>query len=115
MKSLRVILFALVLPAAACGGSHDSKPSGDGAGSSVSLPTLPKSDPDPVKPIAIEDKGPQTEVKTEEPVVIPAKFSEALALGKALSTKGDHSRAKEVLEAAAKMDKKSAEPHIELA
>lgn len=116
MKSLRVILFALVLPAAACGGSHDSSSTASSATEDASavLSTVPKAEPDPIKPIAIEDKGPQSEVKAEAPIEIPAKFSDALALGKALSAKGD-ARAKEVLEAAAKMDKKSAEPHIELA
>ncbi|MBL9013608.1 MAG: tetratricopeptide repeat protein, partial [Myxococcales bacterium] len=116
MKSLRIVLFALVLPAAAaCGGSSESKLSPSGEGSAAVLSTVTSSEPDPVKPIAIEDKGPQVEIKADEPVEIPAKFGDALALGKALSAKGEHSRAREVLQAAAKMDKKSAEPHIELA
>ena len=73
MKSLRIALFALVLPAAAaCGGSSESKLSSSGDGSSAVLSTITKSEPDPVQPIAIEDKGPQTEIKSDEPVQIPA-------------------------------------------
>ena len=39
---------------------------------------------------------------------------QALALGKALVTKGEHPRAREVLAHAAKLEKKQADPHIEL-
>ncbi len=80
------------------------------------LPVYAPTKPDVDAPVAIDDKKvADPVVKPDEPLEIPAKFSEAMALGKALSAKGEHSRAKEVLEAAAKIEKKSAEPHIELA
>lgn len=116
MKSLRALLFVLVIPAAAaCGGTHDSKASSSGDGSSV-LPRSTATKLEPLAPAAIQDEpvvGPI--VRRDEPLEIPAKFSDAMTLGKALATKGERARAKEVLEAAAKLDKKSAEPHIELA
>jgi tetratricopeptide (TPR) repeat protein len=48
-------------------------------------------------------------------IAIPTKFDDALAQGKELATKGDTANAKLMFEAAAKLDKKRAEPHIELA
>jgi tetratricopeptide (TPR) repeat protein len=45
----------------------------------------------------------------------PTKFDDALAEGRALLGKGEHARAKDMLEAAIKLDKKHAEPYIELA
>ena len=85
MKSLRSLLFVLVIPVAACGGSNDASSTSSSGEPTSKLPSTIMTKPD------------------------------AMALGKALVSKGDHSRAKEVLEAAAKMDKKSAEPHVELA
>lgn len=79
------------------------------------LPGVVPTKPDVLAPVAIEDAPVAPLLKTDEPLEIPTKFSEAMALGKALSAKGESSRAKEVLEAAAKIEKKSAEPHIELA
>jgi Flp pilus assembly protein TadD len=119
MKSLRTFLLAVLVcvPVAACGGGHDvSTSSGDEGGSgSKRLPVMAPEKTDPTQPVAIEDKGPSTVVKPDEPLAIPAKFEGAMALGRALAAKGDHSRAKEVFEAAAKIEKKNAEPHIELA
>lgn len=116
MKSLRTVLFSLLaLPMFACGGDGDVPaptvtPSGSG---SVLAPEQPIAMPDvATKPDGVDGK---IDVKADVPVVIPTTYSEALALGKDLATKGDVSRAKEVLEAAAKLDRKKAEPHIELA
>ena len=99
MKSqLSCILFALV---AACGDS--STPS------ATRVSSLP---PAPVTPAPkVETPTP----KVEEAHPLPTKYSEAMTDGKALAAKGDHARARELFEAAIKLDKKRAEPHIELA
>ncbi|HEV7554629.1 MAG TPA: tetratricopeptide repeat protein, partial [Kofleriaceae bacterium] len=52
--------------------------------------------------------------KVEAPV-LPTKFVDAMEQGKQLAAKGDHARARELFETAIKLDKKKAEPHIELA
>jgi len=110
MKSLRAVLFALVVvPVAACGGDRDVP-----APTTSSLPPIVQRAPapdavgDPVHPA-----GPV--VAVEEPLAIPTTYDAALALGKQLAVNGDRSRAQEVLEAAIKLDKKKADPHIELA
>lgn len=113
MKSLlrAVLCSLLVLPVVACGGEKAppapvvSLPVGSGA-----LPELPM--PEVTKPSEPVRELPAKLV--DAPLVIPTKFSEALELGKQLAAKGD-AKAKEVLEAAAKLDKKSALPHVELA
>jgi len=46
--------------------------------------------------------------------VMPSTFDDALTQGKALASKGEHDRAKELLQAAAKLDPKRSEPYIEL-
>ncbi len=65
-----------------------------------------------------------TQVSTPAPVAVvapaalpvaPTKFDDALAQGKDLAAKGDTVNAREMFEAAIKLDKKRAEPHIELA
>jgi len=50
-----------------------------------------------------------------KPLVIPTKYDEALAMGRELLAAGSYGDAKEVLTAAIKLDKKKAEPHIEMA
>ena len=103
----RSILFALVLPAAACGGDRET----------------PKSDPFKAEPktapVTTPDKqtGFGEEPKAVEVVklAVPTKYDEALALGRELLAKGSYGDAKEMLEAAIKMNKKAAEPHIEMA
>jgi Flp pilus assembly protein TadD len=111
---LRTVLCSLlVLPIVACGGEPAppapavSLPVGSGA-----LPELPM--PEVTKPSPPVRELPAKVDKLDAPIAIPKKFSEALELGKQLAAKGD-ARAKEVLEAAAKLDKKSALPHVELA
>jgi hypothetical protein len=115
MKSqaaLRCLLFALVVPVAACGGGDrgNSKPL---AKESVSTPT-PAPTPEAPKP----GFGEKPVVKAELAVVehyIPTKFSECMSLGKELAAKGEQARARELFEAAAKLDRKQAEPMVELA
>ena len=60
----------------------------------------------------------QAPVETPKPVVelaVPTKYDDALALGRELIGKGDFKTAKQMLEAAIKLDKKKPEPHIEMA
>jgi hypothetical protein len=105
----RSILFALVLPAAACGGDHET-------------PTVTtQSDPfkwEPVKtdaPVATPVAVPEQPKLVEVTAPLPTKFDEALAKGRELLAKGAYGDAKEMLAAAIKLDKKKAEPHIEMA
>ena len=111
MKSLRAVLFALVvIPLAACG-------DGDGdvtTPTAVTMPPVVQRAPQDV-PVVSEPDKPVAVVPVEEPIAIPTTYVDALELGKQLATKGNHSRAKEMFEAAAKLDKKKSEPHIELA
>ena len=46
---------------------------------------------------------------------IPGTFAECMKLGKELAVSKDHARARELFEAAAKLDRKAAAPHVELA
>ena len=110
MKSLRAVLFALVVvPVAACGGDRDvPAPSASPFPPIVQRAPVPDAVVEPVDPAA-------PVVAVEEPLAIPTTYVAALELGKQLAAKGDRSRAKEVLEAAIKLDKKKAEPHLELA
>jgi tetratricopeptide (TPR) repeat protein len=115
MKSqIRIVLFALIAPLAACSGDRPDETKGLW----FSVPTLGAKAP------VVEDKPAQLDAQVETPTVgeapavetpVPTTFKEAMELGKVLAVKGETSRAREVLEAAAKLDKKSAEPHIELA
>lgn len=59
--------------------------------------------------------APAVEVTPVAPPVSPSNYDDALAQGKDLAAKGDHTRARELFEAAARLDHKRAEPHIELA
>jgi Flp pilus assembly protein TadD len=105
----RSILFALVLPAAACGGDRET-------------PTVSTTQSDPFKwepksevpvtpPVQSGEQPKLVEVKAP----LPTKYDEALAMGRELIAKGTYGDAKEMLEAAIKLDKKKAEPHIEMA
>src|SRR5438046_852197 len=104
MKSqLAAVLFAFV---AACGGRSEK-------------PT-PVEKP-PVSEVKIDEPIAETPIKKSEPVVeiakveLPKTYDEALQLGMELVNKGEHPRAREMLELAAKLDRKKSEPHIELA
>ena len=105
----RSILFALVVPVAACGGDREPQAvttqlqsiqvgtegarAGDHA--DVAVGQLPK---------VVEVNAP-----------LPTKYDEALAKGRELIAKGSYGDAKEMLESAIMLDKKKAEPHIEMA
>jgi len=103
MKSqLSCILFSLAV--AACGGD---KP--------ASVPVSqepPRSEPvvETPKPVAEAPKPGFVEESK-----LPTTFADCIEQGKALAAKGDHVKARELLEAAAKLDRKKADPHIELA
>jgi tetratricopeptide (TPR) repeat protein len=109
MKSqFRSILFALVaLPAAACGG--DRPPTQTVAAESPSVPAAVTEQPKALPPVAAIEP-----VKVEAPAPV-TKYSDAMEQGKVLAAKGDTARAREMFESAVKLDKKKAEPHIELA
>ena len=110
---MRSILFALCVSSlAACGGDREkptvvSKP----ASQTSWVENLPKVVPD--APAA----APAPVSVAVTPVVVdkmPSTFDDALTQGKALAAKGEHDRAKELFEAAAKLEPKKAEPYIEL-
>jgi len=111
MKSqVSCILFSLVV--AACGGESKT---------AAPTPVAPSPVVEPVKPAAVVE-APKV-VPVVPPVVTPAvvehpvptKYADAVEQGKQLAGKGDHVAAREMFEAAIKLDAKKAEPHIELA
>lgn len=115
MKSLLLknIVFVSLVSLAACGGDKGTPaPTATDSGSSSSTMTMPL--PEPI----VESVTPEPIVKkiesALEPLAIPASFAEAMELGKKLAEKGDV-QAKDMFEAAAKLNKKSFEPHVELA
>ena len=115
MKSLLVknIVFVSLVSLAACGGDRGAPaPTVKDSGSSM----MPMSEPIAELP-KVESVVPSVDkgiAGIREPLAIPASFAEAMELGKKLAEKGDV-QAKDMFEAAAKLNKKSAEPHIELA
>jgi len=99
------ILFALVL--SACGSDR------------VATPTVAQTIPPPqvVAPVATPLPVEQPKPVAETPVavdVMPTTFDDTMTQGKALAAKGEHDRAKELFEAAAKLDPKKPDPFIEL-
>jgi len=110
---LSAVLFALCV--SACGGDRE------GSSETPSINDFIRSVPRPemVQPTAQVDVTPASPSVKVEPVVethaIPTKFEDALAEGRALASKGDNARAKEMFEAAVKLDKRRGEPHMELA
>ncbi len=102
---MKKILFALLL-ASGCG---DDAVAVDPMSFMPKLPTQTRvaevSPVDNVKPVSAPVQAP----------VAPTQFDDALAQGRALAAKGDRDGAVQMLEAAIKLDKKRAEPHIELA
>ncbi len=109
--------FLCVSSLAACGGDREKPtalPQAASATTSSWVDNLPKVVPDApaAAPVAVT---PTPEAVT--PVVVdkmPSTFDDALTQGKALASKGEHDRAKELFEAAAKLDPKKADPYIEL-
>jgi Flp pilus assembly protein TadD len=75
------------------------------------MPKLPATQVADVQAPVVEQ--PKHESPAE--LVIPTKLDDCLAQGRALVAKGDLANAKLMFEAATKLDKKRAEPHIELA
>ena len=102
---MRSILFALVL--SACGSDR------------VATPTVAQTTPPPPAPVVVPDvPAPVSEpVKVEPPAVVdvmPTTYDDTMMQGRALASKGEHDRAKELFEAAAKLEPKKADPFIEL-
>lgn len=115
MKSqFRCILFALIAVPAACGGdrSPQATSSGDSlvAKQAVTPPAPSVVTPDPV----VTAKPDPAKADPAAPPPAPTTYRDTLAQGKAAAASGDHARARELFEAAVKLDKKAAEPHIEL-
>lgn len=109
---IRSILFALVIPVAACGQrSNDAKPTVDFQLSDYVV--QPKSDVGSVP--LIDEPVVSRPVGVIETVAVPTTFAEHLVAGKDLVSKGKYGDAKLMFEGAIKLDKKNAEPHIELA
>lgn len=107
MKSqLAFVLFAFAI---GCGGGEKPTP--------VEKEPIVAQDVDRKldEPVIGDEPAP---IKKSEPVVevaLPTKYADAIKLGKELLDKGEHPRAREMLELAAKLDKKQADPHIDLA
>ncbi len=116
MKSqFRCILFALIALPAACGGDRSTSTTSSG---DTLVPRQPVTPPAPIaspEPAHAEpDKLAPVASTVSVPAALPTTYSEALAQGKALAAAGEHARAKELFEAACKLDRKAADPHIEL-
>jgi tetratricopeptide (TPR) repeat protein len=107
----RSILFALVLPAAACGGDRETSTTQQ---SPFAWQPVKSSDASTAKETP-NGFGEQPKPVAEVPLPVPTKYDDALAQGRELLAKGSYGDAKVMLEAAIKLDKKKAEPHIEMA
>lgn len=115
MKSqFRSIWFSLVLPfAVACGGDRVT-PAPTESAPVVAPQDKIVVDGAPVAELPVPVKVDKLEPAAEV-VAMPAKYAERIAMGKALVARGEHPRARELFEAAAKLEKQQAEPYIELA
>jgi tetratricopeptide (TPR) repeat protein len=110
---VRSILFALVVPVlgqlAACGGNSD-----EAVGVRVEdHAQLSKVDDAPVTSVKVDVAEQPKLVDVTAPM--PTKYDELLVAGKDLVAKGQFGDAKLMFEAAIKLEKKKADPHIELA
>ncbi len=105
-------LFLVPVLVPACGGDASPIASDDGDPAFTRALTLPMPTPT-VTPVATP--APVAVVPPAVLPVAPTKFDDALAQGKDLAAKGDTANAREMFEAAIKLDKRRAEPHIELA
>ena len=104
-SQLRCMLFALIaLPA--CGGDRPAASSGK---PQVVAPAVA------VAPAIVAPPAAPAPVVVAAVDAAPTSYSDALAQGKAFATAGDRVRARAMFEAASKLDKKAAAPHIELA
>jgi tetratricopeptide (TPR) repeat protein len=100
---MKKLLFAAML--AACGG--DERVAVDPMSF---MPTLP-----PVEAPVVAELATQAIAPVAAPTPAPTQFDDALQQGRALAAKGDRDGAVTMFEAAIKLDKKRAEPHVELA
>lgn len=108
----RSILFALVLPAAACGGDRETPSTSLAPQDFLPRPMASIGASQPLEgPTKLGEQPKPVEVKAP----LPTKFADSISAGKDLVAKQKYGDAKEMFEAAIKLDKKSAEPHIELA
>jgi tetratricopeptide (TPR) repeat protein len=110
---LRSVLFALALPLAACGGDHDSttvehQPVAFHPMDYVRMPSAPQQ-------VDVVAASPEQLKVVDATLPMPTKYDELLVLGKQLVEQGKHADAKEMFDAAIKLERKKAEPHIELA
>jgi Flp pilus assembly protein TadD len=109
---VRSILFALVIPfsaGAACGGDRETSAVDFRLSDYV---VQPKVDVEPVTSSVDVAEHP-TPVDVSTPM--PTKYDELIVAGKELVAKGTFGDAKEMFEAAAALERKNADPHIELA
>jgi len=108
MKSpLRCILFALIALPAACGGEHSTSTTSIAETAPVPRITAASAAPDQ----AVPDQAAPAQAAPE---ALPTSYAAALAQGKALAASGDHAHARELFEAASRLDRKAAEPQLEL-
>jgi hypothetical protein len=107
MKSIKQVLFCALF-VSACGSDSQR-----GVDPMSFMPKLPVAQTTDVQAPAVEQ--PKHDVTATAELVIPTKLDDCLAQGRALVAKGDLANAKLMFEAATKLDKKRAEPHIELA
>ena len=117
MKSqsqVRCILFSLLVPLAACGSPSSSDKPASGPLATKREPAPGVRTVDPAESVVTPSADPPA-AKAVVELVIPKQLSECMRLGKELEAKGDHAQARTLFEAAAKLDRKQAEPLIELA
>jgi len=116
MKSqLACILFSLVTTASACSGRSSTD---DPVAAPVPTAPAPKVGfgSGTVDAPVVTSKPAPVEVKPAiEEHVVPATLAECLKLGKQMEAKGDHVYARELFEAAAKLDREAMLPEVELA
>jgi len=111
MKSIkRSVLCALLFSMAACGGDSER-----GVDPMSFMPKLHAVEQPATNVAQSEPAVTPAKPAVEPSIIVPTKFDDAFAQGKALAAKGDTANAKLMFEAAAKLDKKRAEPHMELA
>lgn len=105
-------LFALVLPLAACGGDRDvATVDFDPMHDVVRMPNVDRVG----QPIDVSSPFAATPTPIDAAKPLPTKYDELLVIGKQLVDQGKHADAKPMFEAASKLERKKAEPHIELA
>ena len=107
---VRSILFALVIPVAACGGDRET-PTVDFQLSDYVV--QPKSDTQRVDTTPSVIGNDLKMVDVTKPM--PTKFDELMSEGKKLVTAGKYGDAKLMFDAAIKMEKKNATVHVEMA